>query len=156
MKRCYDCGQEKPLSDFYKNASKPDGLTPACKDCHRAWRKDYYQRNFDKVNKKNLEWDLANQETMRVWRNKTQSKIYKEKKPTGIYQIYQVVKIAVRHGVLTPMPCRICKCIDVVAHHEDYSKPLEVLWYCRRHHARLHAITGSRFHTLPVRTDDKP
>ena len=168
MKHCYDCGHEKPLSDFYKNASKPDGLTPACKECHRAWRKDHYRRNFERVNKKNAQWNEANQEAIRVWRNKRQNAAYSAKSATGIFNIYHLVKVAIRHGILTPERCRICNSVDVVAHHEDYKKPLDVLWYCHRHHLRLHAITGSRMHTLnnghpqnPVRTDgcllqDKP
>lgn len=28
--------------------------------------------------------------------------------------------------------------VDVQAHHEDYNKPLDVVWLCRRHHRELH------------------
>lgn len=30
----------------------------------------------------------------------------------------------------------------VLAHHDDYRRPLEVRWLCRRHHARWHAEHG--------------
>jgi hypothetical protein len=33
-KRCYMCGTTKPASDFYKDASRPDGLDRRCKRCH--------------------------------------------------------------------------------------------------------------------------
>jgi hypothetical protein len=148
MKRCYDCGQEKPLSDFYKNASKPDGLTPACKECHRAWRKDHYRRNAESVSASNRAWDSAHPDLMRSYSAKSQRKRYATKKHTGIFHVYHLVSRAVKAGILTPEPCRICGGRDVEAHHEDYQKPLDVLWYCRRHHARLHAITGGRMHTL--------
>ena len=33
MKICTKCGQSKPLTDFHKNKSKPDGLKSQCKAC---------------------------------------------------------------------------------------------------------------------------
>nr|DAD85891.1 MAG TPA: hypothetical protein [Siphoviridae sp. ctGdK3] len=27
---------------------------------------------------------------------------------------------------------------NLEAHHDDYSKPLQVRWLCRRHHKQLH------------------
>jgi hypothetical protein len=47
---------------------------------------------------------------------------------------------AIKEGQLTRLPCRECgSTIAVEAHHEDYTKPLEVQWLCRKHHARRHA-----------------
>lgn len=34
-------------------------------------------------------------------------------------------------------------CGDLSAHHDDYTKPLEVRWLCRSHHTRYHAEHGS-------------
>jgi len=37
-------------------------------------------------------------------------------------------------------PCAAPGCTSKAErHHPDYSKPLEVIWLCRRHHKRLHA-----------------
>lgn len=48
-KRCVTCGAEKPLSDFHKCKSKPDGLFPTCKVCAcaraNAWRKRNPERD---------------------------------------------------------------------------------------------------------------
>jgi len=37
-------------------------------------------------------------------------------------------------------PCEYpnCKVVKTDAHHEDYSRPLDVIWLCRQHHADLH------------------
>lgn len=35
-KSCSTCGVDKPVSDFHKDASKPDGLTTSCKPCNLA------------------------------------------------------------------------------------------------------------------------
>jgi ribosomal protein S27AE len=47
---------------------------------------------------------------------------------------HRVVFVAVRNGSLKKEPCEVCGSTTVQAHHEDYSKPLEVMWLCRIHH----------------------
>lgn len=49
---------------------------------------------------------------------------------------------AERSGVLVKQPCEICGSLDVQKHHDDYSKPLEVKWLCRKHHREK---TGNRY-----------
>ena len=42
---------------------------------------------------------------------------------------------AVRSGLLVRGPCEVCgTTANVQAHHDDYSKPLEVRWMCFKHH----------------------
>jgi ribosomal protein S27AE len=45
---------------------------------------------------------------------------------------------ALRSGKLEKMPCTRCGSLTVEAHHHDYSKPLEVVWMCRRCHCLEH------------------
>jgi hypothetical protein len=42
-------------------------------------------------------------------------------------------------GRLIRQPCEVCGRSQVVAHHDDYAKPLEVRWLCISHH-RLHHV----------------
>lgn len=44
-----------------------------------------------------------------------------------------------RRGLLLPKPCEKCGSEDVQKHHDDYSKPLEVRWFCRACHLGFHA-----------------
>ena len=37
-KRCFQCKQIKPLSEFSKDQSKKDGLQSYCKSCNKAYR----------------------------------------------------------------------------------------------------------------------
>jgi hypothetical protein len=46
----------------------------------------------------------------------------------------QMVRCALVCGVLKKQPCEVCGEVKVEAHHEDYSKPLEVNWLCNPHH----------------------
>lgn len=50
----------------------------------------------------------------------------------------ETLNLAVHHGLLEKNPCEVCGETKVEAHHNDYSKPLEVQWLCKRHHVLLH------------------
>lgn len=41
-------------------------------------------------------------------------------------------------GRLKRQRCEICSKWPADAHHDDYSKPLEVRWLCRSHHRQHH------------------
>lgn len=48
---------------------------------------------------------------------------------------HRLVSIAVREGRLLREPCQVCgSTIRVDGHHQDYAKPLEVIWLCRSCH----------------------
>lgn len=47
---------------------------------------------------------------------------------------------AKREGLLKPKPCEVCGEPKVDGHHEDYLKPLEVTWLCRKCHRRRHSV----------------
>ena len=48
--------------------------------------------------------------------------------------------VYVSRGKLLKKPCVICGKTKVEMHHNDYNKPLEVIWYCRKHHLEEHGI----------------
>jgi len=54
----------------------------------------------------------------------------------------QKVRWALKSGKLTkPALCSQCKAnYPLEAHHDDYSKPLEVRWVCRGCHANIHRL----------------
>jgi len=49
------------------------------------------------------------------------------------------VQAALISGKLKRGHCKTCGAIgDILGHHNDYSKPYEVTWLCRKHHYNLH------------------
>jgi len=50
---------------------------------------------------------------------------------------YLVMK-AIKKGTLKRLPCEKCGNEKTHAHHSDYSKPLDVIWLCPKHHRELH------------------
>ena len=53
-----------------------------------------------------------------------------------------VVYSAIKSGKLDRVPCEVkaCKNPKSEAHHNDYSKPLEVIFLCSKHHAACHKV----------------
>jgi hypothetical protein len=53
-----------------------------------------------------------------------------------------ILRRAVLTGIVVkPTKCSACfKKGAITGHHEDYSKPLEVLWFCYSCHRKLHLI----------------
>lgn len=49
------------------------------------------------------------------------------------------LNVYIRRGKIIPQPCEICNStINIEAHHDDYTKPLDVKWLCRQHHLDHH------------------
>lgn len=50
---------------------------------------------------------------------------------------------ALERGNLKPQPCEVCGSKSfIVAHHDDYAKPLDVRWLCRTDHKHHHHQHG--------------
>jgi ribosomal protein S27AE len=64
-------------------------------------------------------------------------KIAKLRHPAMI-RAHKRVAYAVKKGNLVRQPCEVCGETKVQAHHDDYSKPLEVRWFCDVHHRQHH------------------
>jgi hypothetical protein len=46
--------------------------------------------------------------------------------------------VYLRRGILKKLPCRVCGSEQTQMHHPDYSKPLDVIWLCEKHHRDMH------------------
>jgi Autographiviridae endonuclease VII len=62
MKRCRDCGREKARSEFYRDASRRDGIRSSCKECERARNHDWYVANRERSIAAAQAWRQSNPE----------------------------------------------------------------------------------------------
>ena len=53
-KLCWKCKQEKPLTEFGKDKSRPDGLNNRCLPCSRAYCNEYARKNPEGVLRRSL------------------------------------------------------------------------------------------------------
>lgn len=110
-----------------------------------------------KANKRQRDWNRKNPERLRERQNRY-DKQYPEKKLAR-----QSVMWAIRLGYMKkPDKCESCqKEIKVEAHHKDYKRPLEVEWFCRLCHMKLHSkelydCRSSEQYIQLHRTEDTP
>jgi len=61
-KICSRCGQNKFLSEFYKNKNTKDKLTFWCKECSNEYYKQYYFNNKEKYNAQSIQWTKDNRQ----------------------------------------------------------------------------------------------
>ncbi len=52
---------------------------------------------------------------------------------------------AIKQGKLVRQLCEVCGNTKSEAHHDDYSKPLDVRWLCKKHHTEVHRGPRRKF-----------
>ena len=136
MKTCFKCNELKPLSEYYKHQMMADGHLNKCKECTKRDSKLNTERNSE-----NPLWVIKERERQRKKEDRRRreglTKQYVRLKYTRP-KANAMVSNAVRDGRLIKLPCQVCGKEKSEGHHEDYSKPLEVVWLCPRHHADRH------------------
>jgi hypothetical protein len=134
-KRCSKCKKEYLLNNinFKPNKRHKDGLTSICRYCKRKIDRIYSR----KYREQNPEWKKENNKKNGALVLKLVKKYYKKYPERLIAQ--QIINKKKRQNKLKILPCLICHSKEnIVAHHPDYNKPLEVIWLCQKCHQRLH------------------
>ena len=136
MKICKKCQQTKSFDEFYKHSKMADGHLSFCKSCvknrvnsereanpekhFRRLQEKYFGAKRDRFSKKN---DLERQLNPIKYKART------------------MVANAIASGkLIKPKECQTCgnSTRRIEGHHEDYSKPLVVLWLCSKCHSDIH------------------
>lgn len=124
-----------------------DGHLNFCKECVRIKARENRLKNIERYRAKesaraktergiscrlNYQKSERGKEVRRI-----ATKKFRENHPEK-FKANVAVNNAVRLGKLKRLPCVRCGSLKTQAHHEDYSKPLDVEWLCSRHHADRH------------------
>lgn len=144
QKTCFKCNTTKPLSEFYKHKQMGDGHLNKCKTCTKS---DAYQRRHNSpARDRILEYDRKRGS------RQTQGQInaYRSRRPL-VTKAHSAVGRALNSGQLVrPEACEHCSKVGRVnGHHEDYHKPLDVIWLCVACHRELHAYYETIGRVIP-------
>lgn len=118
MRNCVTCSQDKPLDSFRKIGRIKPTYSETCLDClglkHRA--------------NKLL---IARKARTQKWYHENPQKVSAQRKVGYALKIGRIKKA---------LSCQRCGCLDrkLVAHHDDYSKPLDIRWVCTPCHMIIH------------------
>lgn len=134
FKECFKCKKSLPLSEFYRHKMMVDGHLNKCKECaksdvakHRAENIESI-REYDRERGRRPERITSALEQVRKWRGEDRRRA----------KCHSAVARALSNGLIEPEPCTVCGSEKSVAHHEDYDKPLDVIWLCQVHHKARH------------------
>ncbi len=140
--KCVKCNKIKGSSEFYANDRSCKECRKALANSNRAANLEYYQE-YDRLrgqlpHRKKLVKKLYKEKYHKPEYSKPRSMKWKEKHPEK-RKVHIIIGNAIRDGKIARGPCERCgKLKGVHAHHEDYSKPLEVTWLCEEHHGERH------------------
>jgi hypothetical protein len=134
MKKCMKCGEDKELTFFYPHSAMKDGFLNKCKECTKLDVGKHRKANLEKIRK--YDRDRGNRQSSEYLKE------YRKKYPEK-YRAMSIVNNAIRTKKLFKCPCEVCgEDNKVVAHHDDYTKPLNIRWLCQAHHKQWHALNG--------------
>lgn len=130
-KHCSVCKEMVAANMFYKDKRAVSGLECMCIFCKKKWHREraisgagnaysraYRSNNRDIVKKKNDKYSKANAAKIKA---------------------HRILNNSVNSLKIDKKPCIICK-QKAVAHHDDYTKPLDVTWLCEIHHRAWHRV----------------
>ena len=152
------CGKCKTEENLIKSASAcrkgKKFQYYICNPCNAKRMNIYY--HFGKGKGKKLKWEQENKEKVLAygykWRLKNTEKVKEYVRKSYLkngkknyhkhflkYQARALLRTQVKNGSIKKLPCIDCNSKEnLQGHHEDYSKPLDVIWLCVGCHRLRH------------------
>lgn len=161
QRECTICKKQKPFEEFSKSKKGKFGIDAQCKKCKYAKSgREHYLKNKEKCHANASKWNKRNREyinskvraqyaadpkkvleRLRQHRkvNKETAKRYRERHKEKINAQSKLRDHVKRGNIIKPDKCSICNSTEwIEGHHPDYSKPLEVVWLCKKCHNAIH------------------
>lgn len=113
-RECSRCHEMRPRTEFRKDPCILDGLSVRCRACDVIVVTEAKQKN------------------------QAHYTAYARSVPKEKARAWAAVHAAIKKGVLVRQACEVCGEQKTDAHHDDYSKPLDVRWLCHMCHEAHH------------------
>jgi hypothetical protein len=113
----------------------------------KEWRKDHQLRKRKEISEKSLAdyYDKNRLEKQKIWKSNNKERLREYTRTARQRYPFKAaarsyVCAAIKEGIISrPDKCIRCfKECKPEAHHEDYMKPLDVIWLCRSCHGKEH------------------
>lgn len=130
QKTCFKCQRTLDIEQFYKHLRMGDGHLNKCKDCTKKDVSSNYGNRREQYAKYERDRRKRPERKAKALSYQQKRRLTTPQKDFARDAVYK----AVRDGSLQKDPCRFCGNPKTQAHHEDYSKPLDVVWVCFKCH----------------------
>jgi len=147
IRTCNICGATSETKRFYR------GVTSRCAECHRRKvsenrkeKADYYRVYDAKRYQEDPRVRARHRAYQKTDAGKSAMKAARDRWESGNTDkraAHVILMNAVRSGrVDKPCACSACGIsgVRIHGHHEDYAKPLDVIWLCQTCHFGLHRV----------------
>ena len=159
---CYRCNQE------FETASETLRMCPSCSREYRIARgeqkPDGWERKTADISAYQKAWREANPDKVKAYERSRKKRTPEQERTKYLARMRKLhgedwkprserpvdpmkevkrramvtYRTALKRGKLTRTPCHVCGEEKVEGHHPDYSRPLDVVWLCKKHHLELH------------------
>lgn len=141
---CNICGVSNLSAVFYK------GITSRCAECHKAKVRENRALNIEhfrqydaarfkndpKVRQRHRRYQATDQGKASMLQSKTKWQSQNPEKRAAHVLLGNAIKCG---RVNKPSTCQVCGIRGRIhGHHDDYTKPLDVVWCCPTCHAKIH------------------
>jgi len=136
-KVCFKCNEEKGLSEFYKHNRMKDGHLNKCKTCTKSDVRLDRQTSENARERDRLRYHNDPKRKQHCYDNAKQWRINNPERAKAIEAANNALR---SKRIERKTKCEKCGAAEPLhKHHEDYSKPLDVMWLCPKCHHRHHA-----------------
>jgi len=133
--QCTTCKEWKPEDEYYHDTRTANGLKSQCRKCHT--QTGIKTRNPENAKRLNREYmRRARQSNPAKYRDRERD-ASRERPKNEKTKTREILNNAVATGrIIRPTNCSQCgRLRRITAHHDDYSKPLQVRWLCYECHS---------------------
>ena len=115
------------------------------KDYYKEYHKEYSKEHKDEIKELARKYRTEHKDEIKE-HNKKYKRIYQTEHKDEIKEhnkkylgAHNILNNAILKGEIIRGPCSVCGSTKRIhGHHEDYNKPLEVIWVCAIHHKEIH------------------
>lgn len=133
-KTCLDCSESKPITMFYKHEGMSDGYLNKCKACVKSRVGKHRKENIESVRQYDRDRSRERDRKKFLAENSVR---FRKLNPIK-YKAHIALNNAIRDGKIKKENCVVCGSKRSHGHHDDYNKPLDVIWLCAIHHSERH------------------
>lgn len=155
-KVCTQCKEPKSFDNYFKDLRGRFGLVAICKVCRSASASKYNLDHREELVSVRYEQRQRHKERIRAYKKSPKGKAVAKRTVAKNLNAEKSRKYYMKrkYKLVIPDHCQRCEeTANLEAHHEDYNKPMDVIYLCKRCHTDEHMINTPLNRTTGIFTE---